>query len=104
LVRAGAALVEVGDPLNLEVVADLLSTGVTQIEKGAAVRIEGDISYRTHGLHFSLFLAGGVDAVDPVQDDGSIDDPVLTGYQERGKGGDRCENKRERRRLRDDMR
>src|SRR5258708_40071568 len=36
-----ARLVEIGDPLNLEVVADLLSTDVTQIEKGAAVRIDG---------------------------------------------------------------
>jgi Aldo/keto reductase family len=36
-----APLVEIGDPLNLEVVADLLSTDATQIEKGAAVRIDG---------------------------------------------------------------
>ena len=41
LVRAGAAPVGVGDPLNLEVVADLPSTDVTQIETGAAVRIGG---------------------------------------------------------------
>jgi hypothetical protein len=41
LIQAGAPLVEIGDPLNLEVVADLLSTDVTQIEKGAAVRIDG---------------------------------------------------------------
>src|SRR5258708_39782086 len=36
-----ARQVEIGDPLNLKVVADLLSTDVTQIEKGAAVRIDG---------------------------------------------------------------
>src|SRR5258705_1808642 len=41
LVQAGAPLVEIGDPLNLGVVADLLSTDATQIEKGAAVRIDG---------------------------------------------------------------
>ena len=41
LVQAGAPLVEIGDPLNLEVVADLLSADATQIEKGAAVRIDG---------------------------------------------------------------
>jgi hypothetical protein len=36
LVQAGAPLVEIGDPLNLKVVADLLSADATQIEKGAA--------------------------------------------------------------------
>jgi hypothetical protein len=41
LVQAGAPLVEIGDPLNQEVVADLLSADATQIEKGAAVRIDG---------------------------------------------------------------
>src|SRR5229473_6814526 len=41
LVQARAPLVEIGDPLNLEVVADLLSADATQIEKGAAVRIDG---------------------------------------------------------------
>jgi hypothetical protein len=41
LVQAGAPLVEIGDPLNLEVVADLLSTDAPQIEKGAAVPIDG---------------------------------------------------------------
>jgi hypothetical protein len=38
LVQAGAPLVDIGDPLDLEVVADLLSADATQIEKGAAVR------------------------------------------------------------------
>ncbi len=37
----GAPLVEVGDPLDLEVVADLLSTDAVKIEPGSAVRIEG---------------------------------------------------------------
>jgi hypothetical protein len=37
LVQAGAPLVEIGDPLNLEVVADLLSADATQI---AALGIE----------------------------------------------------------------
>jgi hypothetical protein len=41
LLQAGAPLVEVGDPFNLQVVADLLSTDATEIEKGAAVRIDG---------------------------------------------------------------
>ena len=41
---------------------------------------------------------------DPVQDDGSIHDPVLTGNQERGKGGKCCENKSGRCRLRNDLR
>lgn len=41
LVRAGASLVEIGNPFDLEVVADLLSTHATHIEKGAAVRIGG---------------------------------------------------------------
>src|SRR6266700_2339743 len=40
LVQAGAPLVEIGDPFNLKVVADL-STDATQIQKGAAVRIDG---------------------------------------------------------------
>jgi hypothetical protein len=39
--QAGAPLVEIGDPFNLEVVADLLSTDAMQFEKGAAVRIDG---------------------------------------------------------------
>ena len=34
-VQAGAPLVEIGDPLNLQAVADLLSADATQIEKGA---------------------------------------------------------------------
>jgi HlyD family secretion protein len=41
LVQAGAPLVEIGDPLNLEAVTDRLSTDATPIEKDAAVRIDG---------------------------------------------------------------
>ena len=46
----------------------------------------------------------GIVIGDPVQDDGSIHDPVLTANQERGKGGKRCENEPGRRRLRNDLR
>jgi hypothetical protein len=41
---------------------------------------------------------------DRIQDDGSIDDPVLASNQERGKSGKRCENERGRRGLRNDVR
>lgn len=41
VVQAGAPLIEIGDPLDLEVVADLLSTDAVQIEPEAAVRIDG---------------------------------------------------------------
>jgi HlyD family secretion protein len=40
-VPAGAPLMEIGDPLDLEVVADLLSTDAVRIDTGAAVRIDG---------------------------------------------------------------
>ena len=40
-VLPGAPLVEIGDPLDLEIVADLLSTDAVQIGLGAAVRIDG---------------------------------------------------------------
>ncbi len=40
-VPAGALLVTLGDPLDLEVVADLLSTDAVQIVPGASVRIDG---------------------------------------------------------------
>ncbi|GMV22783.1 MAG: hypothetical protein AMXMBFR57_27320 [Acidimicrobiia bacterium] len=39
-VLAGAPLVEIGDPENLEVVADLLSTDAVQVTQGAPVRLE----------------------------------------------------------------
>jgi HlyD family secretion protein len=41
VVAAGTPLVEVGDPLDLEIVADLLSTDAVQIRVGAPVRIDG---------------------------------------------------------------
>ncbi|RUV66632.1 MAG: HlyD family efflux transporter periplasmic adaptor subunit [Mesorhizobium sp.] len=41
MVQAGAPLVEIGDPLDLQVVADLLSIDAVQIKPGAAVRIDG---------------------------------------------------------------
>lgn len=41
VVQAGAPLVDIGDPLDLEVVADLLSTDAVQIKVGAPVRIDG---------------------------------------------------------------
>lgn len=40
-VPPGAPLVEIGNPLDLEIVADLLSTDVVQIKVGAPVRIDG---------------------------------------------------------------
>ncbi|HEX7124598.1 MAG TPA: HlyD family efflux transporter periplasmic adaptor subunit [Thermodesulfobacteriota bacterium] len=41
VVPAGAPLVEVGDPRDLEVVVDLLSTDAVAVEPGAAARLEG---------------------------------------------------------------
>lgn len=41
VVAAGAPLVEVGDPLDLEIVADLLSTDAVRIAPGARVRVDG---------------------------------------------------------------
>lgn len=40
-VPAGAPLVQIGDPLDLEVVAELLSTDAVRIKPGASVRIDG---------------------------------------------------------------
>jgi HlyD family secretion protein len=40
VVQTGAPLIEIGDPLDLDVVADLLSTDAVQIEVGAPVRID----------------------------------------------------------------
>jgi HlyD family secretion protein len=40
-VQAGTPLLQIGDPLDLEVVADLLSTDAVQISPGAPVRIDG---------------------------------------------------------------
>jgi HlyD family secretion protein len=41
VVSAGTPLAELGDPLDLEVVADLLSTDAVQINVGSPVRIDG---------------------------------------------------------------
>ena len=41
VVAAGTPLVEIGDPLDLEVVAELLSTDAVQVKPGARVRIDG---------------------------------------------------------------
>jgi HlyD family secretion protein len=40
-VPAGAPLLEIGDPLDLEVIADLLSTDAVQVRAGASVKIDG---------------------------------------------------------------
>jgi len=40
-VLAGSPLIEIGDPLDLEVVAELLSTDAVRIKPGASVRIDG---------------------------------------------------------------
>jgi len=41
VVPAGAPLIEIGNPLDLEVVADLLSTDAVRINAGAPVRLDG---------------------------------------------------------------
>lgn len=41
IVQAGAPLIEIGDPQDLEVVAELLSTDAVQIKIGSPVRIDG---------------------------------------------------------------
>jgi HlyD family secretion protein len=41
VVPAGAPLIDIGDPLDLEVIADLLSTDAVQVSVGASVRIDG---------------------------------------------------------------
>jgi HlyD family secretion protein len=40
-VPAGAPLIEIGDPVDLEVIADLLSTDAVQVRPGALVKIDG---------------------------------------------------------------
>ena len=41
VVPAGAPLIEIGDPFDLDIVADLLSTDAVQIKPGSPVRIDG---------------------------------------------------------------
>ena len=44
---AGALLLEIGNPLDLEVVADLLSTDAVQITTGSVVQIDGWEAHRS---------------------------------------------------------
>jgi len=41
VVQPGAPLIEIGDPRDLDVIADLLSSDAVQISSGAPVRIDG---------------------------------------------------------------
>ena len=41
VVQAGTPLIEIGDPRDLEIVADLLSTDAVEIKPGSSVRIDG---------------------------------------------------------------
>jgi HlyD family secretion protein len=41
VVQPGTPLIEIGDPLDLEVIADLLSADAVRISAGASVRIDG---------------------------------------------------------------
>ena len=41
VVQPGAPLIDIGDPRDLEVIADLLSTDAVQIKVGSEVQIEG---------------------------------------------------------------
>ena len=41
VVQSGTPLIEIGDPRDLEVIADLLSSDAVQINTGASVRIDG---------------------------------------------------------------
>lgn len=41
IVQVGAPLIEIGDPFDLEIVAELLSTDAVQINTGASVQIDG---------------------------------------------------------------
>jgi HlyD family secretion protein len=41
VIQPGSPLIEIGDPLDLEVIADLLSSDAVQINAGASVRIDG---------------------------------------------------------------
>jgi HlyD family secretion protein len=41
VVQAGAPLLEIGDPLDLEIVAELLSTDAVRVQAGSPVRVDG---------------------------------------------------------------
>lgn len=57
VVQAGAPLLEIGDPVDLEVVADLLSTDAVQVKPGSPVRIDG---------WGGILLKGTVTRIDPA--------------------------------------
>jgi HlyD family secretion protein len=59
-VPAGAPLLEIGDPLDLEVVADLLSTDAVQITPGSGVQIDGWGGQSVPGLVMRVDPAGFV--------------------------------------------
>jgi HlyD family secretion protein len=58
VVPAGAPLIEIGDPLDLDIVADLLSTDAVQIKPGAPVRIDGWGGPPLHGRVVRVDPAG----------------------------------------------
>ena len=57
-VLPGTPLVDIGDPLDLEVVADLLSSDAVQIKVGASVRIDGWGGQPIHGKVVRVDPAG----------------------------------------------
>jgi HlyD family secretion protein len=58
VVQAGAPLIDIGNPLDLEVVADLLSTAAVQIKSGAPVHIDGWGGSPVHGRVVRVDPAG----------------------------------------------
>ncbi|TGQ07493.1 MULTISPECIES: HlyD family efflux transporter periplasmic adaptor subunit [unclassified Mesorhizobium] len=58
MVQPGAPLVEIGDPRDLQVAADLLSTDAVQIRPGAFVRIDGWGGPSLHGRVTRIDPAG----------------------------------------------
>ena len=57
-VPAGAPLIDIGDPVDLEIIADLLSTDAVQIKAGASVRIDGWGGPRLQGRVIRVDPAG----------------------------------------------
>lgn len=58
VVQTGGPLIEIGDPLDLEIIADLLSSDAVQIKEGAAVRIDGWGGLPLHGKVTRIDPAG----------------------------------------------
>ncbi len=58
VVQAGAPLIEIGDPLDLEVKADLLSSDAVRIKPGASVQIDGWGGAPIHGRVTRIDPAG----------------------------------------------